>query len=377
MSYNVSDPESILFDDQGISVDNWTLFNSSDNWIEGLEFEITGSNGIYIITIKNNVYNNIGTYSFDVEVASDNVIYGSASNYDISFTIRSLTTSISYIPPVPQPFGNNVSIQLYYNISDSASSIYNRLGLNASNWILSNISATWTEGVEYIVSGNNSIYSIIIINNVYNTIGAFSFDIQVSTGNPIHEIAVFNGISYTIRALTTSLIYLPPTPEPFGNNISISIQVNVSDPASTLYNGLGLDIDTWTLSNISGTWTDGIEYIISGNSGIYTLTVINNVYDNIGTYSFDIQATTLNTIYSSTKFNNMQFSIRALTTTIIYNPILPVPFGNNISLEISINVSDSASILFDGIGLNVNSWTFSNISNVWTENCILLNLVDE
>ncbi|MBD3227605.1 MAG: hypothetical protein GF329_05390 [Candidatus Lokiarchaeota archaeon] len=368
INYNVSDPESVLFDGLGLNITNWLLSNSTETWTYGLEYTITGISGSYLITIMNNVYSTIGTYTFDVQVDSGNQKYQSASTEDISYTIRALTTAISYIPPIPESYGNNVSIEINFNVSDSRSVLYNGLGLIANSWILSNATGTWTQGIEYTISGNNGVYTIRILNNVYSSIGTFSFDIEVSNGSSIYTDAFFNDISYTIRALTTSLTYIPPTPQPFGNNISFIIQFNVSDPSSSLYNGLGLNVNTWTISNSSDTWIAGNEYIISGSNGIYNLTVINEVYSTVGTFAFDIQADTTENIYSSAEFNNMQFTIRALTTAVTYTPIFPVPFGSNITLQLSVNVSDSASILYDGLGLNVNTWMLSNITDTWTEN---------
>ncbi|MHA1267586.1 MAG: hypothetical protein ACTSRS_20285 [Candidatus Helarchaeota archaeon] len=476
--FNISDPESWYYNGVGLDASSWALSNASGSWSSGNDYELTGTGGVYTLTIRNNVYSTIGTFTFDIQANVGDSRYSGASFTNIPFTIRALTTAISYIPAIPEPFGNNVTIQVFFNVSDPASLLYNGMGLDVGAWSLSNASGQWLEGTNYQITGSNGVYTLIIFNNVYSTIGTFSFNIQVTSTSSLFANAIFNNIPFTIRALTTALTYIPSTPIPFGNNVTIRVYFNVSDPASTLFNGMGLGVSSFTLSNVSGSWISGGEYLYNGNSGFfdftifanvynsigaqyfniqaapfstiyssatlnnvifyvrtlttalsiipvsptpygnnvtglrvfynvsdpdsawnglgldasfslsnvsgswnvgneytvtggagaYEFTILSNVYSTVGSYSFDIQATPINNIYATAIFNNVPFTIRALTTALSYVPSLPVPFGNNITIQVFYNVSDPASVLFDGLGLSVNTWTLSNASGQWTEN---------
>lgn len=363
--YNVSDPASLLYSGLGLDVNTWSLSNSSGPWTSGLEYQATGSNGVFTITILNNVYSSLGTFSLNIQASSSNPHFASATFNNIPFTIRALTTILTYIPSTPIPFGNNISIRVFYNVSDPTSILYNGLGLDTSSFILSNISGSWTSGIEYLVTGNNGIYDFIILSNVYNNVGSRSFSVQANPASNIFSSSIINNIIFIIRPLTTTISIIPVSPVPFGNNVTgLQVFFNVSDLESS-YNGLGLDT-TFSLSNGSGSWTEGMEYLVSGSGGAYTFTILSQTYSNIGSYSFNILAMPTSSLFSSALFNNVPFTIRRLTTALSYFPSLSTPFGNDVSVQIFMNVSDPSSVLYDGLGITVSTWTLSNISGSWT-----------
>ncbi|MFX1293416.1 MAG: hypothetical protein ACFFD2_00960 [Promethearchaeota archaeon] len=364
--FNVSDPESILYDGIGLTVDTWFLSNGTD-WIEGTDFVINGISGVYTLTILTTVYSSIGTFNFNMQANTSFLHYKIASSNNVPFMIRALTTTITYIPAIPIPFGNNITIQVFFNVSDPESILYNGLGVEVSSFQLSNSSGDWTENTEYVVSGSGGVFDFTVLNIVYNTTGAHFFNIRVTPSDTIYSSAILNNLIFNIRVLTTTLSIIPASPVPFGNNVTgIRLYYNVSDPASILYNGFGVEVSSFQLSNSSGDWTENTEYVVSGSSGVFDFTVLNIVYNTIGTHSFDIQATPSSSIYASATFSNVPFTIRALITALSYIPTLPTPYGNNITIQVAINISDPASILYDKLGLDVDIWALENDSGTWS-----------
>jgi hypothetical protein len=353
-----------LYNGLGLNVNTWALSNATGPWTTGNQYVVSGSNGVYTLTILRKVYSGIGTSTFNIQANAGVGQYEPASFNNIPFSIRALTTALTYIPATPQPFGNNVTIRVFYNVSDPASILYNGLALSVNTWSLSNLSGAWTAGSQYTVTGASGIYDLKILSRVYSSIGTFYFNIQATPPNNRYSSASLNNVIFTIRALSTSLSIIPASPVPFGNNITgIRVFYNVSDPASAL-NGQGLDA-TFILSNASGAWSTNIQYRVTGSAGVFDFTVLRRVYSTVGSYSFNIIANPTGIIYSSATFNNIPFTIRALTTALTYIPSLPVPFGNGITIQVFINVSDPASILYNGVGLNVNTWSLSNVSGGW------------
>ncbi|MHA1276649.1 MAG: hypothetical protein ACTSQI_13045 [Candidatus Helarchaeota archaeon] len=367
VKFNVSDPASTLYNGLGLDVSSWTLSNISGSWTEGTEYIISGGSGLFVFTIINNVYQSIGAYTLDIQASAGSAIYQIASFNNIPFTIRALTTALTYIPSTPEPFGNNITLIVRFNVSDPASINYNGMGLNVSSFSLANTSGAWNEGIEYIQIGTDGIFEFTILNDVYASVGNYYFNIHAISTRSIYTVADLTNVIFTIRALSTALSIIPATPVPFGNNVTgLRVFFNVSDPDSS-FNGQGLD-GIFSLSNISGSWTENLEYLVTGTGGIFDFTILSVVYNTVGAYSFDIQVSPSSSIYSAASFSNVPFTIRKLITSLSYIPTLPTPFGNNVTLQVLMNISDSASVLFDGMGLAVTTWTVSNTSGSWTEN---------
>ncbi|NVM54027.1 MAG: hypothetical protein HWN66_10035, partial [Candidatus Helarchaeota archaeon] len=309
------------------------------------------------------VYNSIGTFTFDIGANATSNIYSPASFSNVPFTIRALTTALSYVPALPTPYGNNVTLRIFMNVSDPAS-LYDGQGLTVTNWTLSNSSGPWSSGVQYEISGIGGAYTVTIFSDVYSTIGSDTFDITASTINPIYDVASLTGVPFSVRALITAITYNPAITQPFGNNVSVEVFFNVSDPES-VSNGLGLNV-TWYLSNNTGSWSAGTQYLMSGSDGAYLFTILNSVYNRTGTFSFDLLGDPTELPYSNATFTDVPFYIRALTTAITWIPPDTQPWGNPVNVTIYYNVSDPVSVLYNGLGLDITNWTLSNSTDTWT-----------
>jgi len=348
LSYMVSDAASFYWNGRSLAVGIWRLTNGT-LWTQGIQYKIFGTTGAYIVNINNKtVYGaKIGTFQFSITTGTGNNRFLNATLTNLPFTIRALTTTLTYIPSATQPFGNNVSLIVFYNITDPSSLYYNKKGLNANIWTLSNSSGSWTSGTQYQVTGSNGAYNFTIFRKVYKTIGTFIFNIQANASNARYDIATCNDIPFTIRALTTALTYIPTTPVPFGNNITLLVFYNVSDSASLIYNGLGLNVTTWSLSNTSGSWKLGNQFLVAGSKGAYTFTILRKVYSDIGTYRFNLQASPIDSKYENATILGLPFTIRQLSTVLTYDPIRPIPWGNDVNVSVHIRVSDPESTCYD------------------------------
>jgi hypothetical protein len=181
-----------------------------------------------------------------------------------------------------------------------------------------------------------------------------------------YETSSIIGLQFTIRELSTVLTYVPIIPVPYGNTVDISLNYRISDPDSDWYNGLGVSLDTFDITN-QGVWNRTLNWSISGNNGIYTLSIFNNTAKNVGNYFLNITAIPLQPIYSEALIINLPFEIRKLLTQLLYDPVPATAYGSNANINLYYEVSDFESSYHNGKRVLVNNFVVYNSSNLLTQ----------
>ena len=227
----------------------------------------------YIIEINNDTISEIKQYTISVVINSSNKVYENGTFIGIPFTVRQLTTTITYNPVPATPYGNNVTITLFYIVSDSESWYHNGEFIPNSNMYI--ISPNWTEGVDYEYTANPSNYTLEIKNESILSIGVHYIDVKFVSPSGVYKNATFYDITFTIRALTTRITYTAVPDTPYGNNVSIYLVYEVSDPQSLWYNGQFITNGQVTVISPSG-WILHENYTYVENPSNYTLIIGNN-----------------------------------------------------------------------------------------------------
>ncbi|MHA1252404.1 MAG: hypothetical protein ACTSRP_20640 [Candidatus Helarchaeota archaeon] len=311
----------------------------------------------YTIEIDNGTINEIKSYSISVVINSSNPVYENGTFLGIPFTVRQLTTTITYNPVPATPYGNNVSITLFYVVSDSESWYHN--GEFIPNNPLEIISPAWTEGVDYEYSAYTTNYTVEIKNDSILSIGVHYIDVKFSSASGVYKNATFYNIPITIRALTTRITYTAVPDTPYGNNVDIYLVYEVSDPQSLWYNGQF--ITGGSVSVISPVnWILNNNYSYTENPTNYMLTIKNTTVNSIGDYEITVQMNSVDPKYATATLSDIPFKIRRLITGLSYDAVPDTPWGNYINIQVYMYINDPESDYWDGRAISVNNWIIKN-----------------
>ncbi|MHA1271104.1 MAG: hypothetical protein ACTSPY_15025 [Candidatus Helarchaeota archaeon] len=360
--YQVQDSESDYHDGEFLAYQ--TLSITNPGWTLGVNYTYTAYATNYTIEINNETINTIGSYSISVVINTTNNVYENGSFVGIPFTVRELTTTITYNPVAAAPYGENVTITLFYIVSDSESWYHN--GEFIGNSPLEITSPAWTEGVDFEYVANPTNYTLEINNASILTIGVHYIDVKFSSISGIYKNATFYNIPFTIRALTTRITYTAVPDTPYGDNVSIYIVYEVSDPQSQWYNGEFITGGSVAVTSPSG-WAVGTNYTYSENPTNYTLNIGNTTVNQIGSYQVTVQMTPNSSIYATATLADIPFTIRRLITGLSYDAVADTPFGNNVTIQVYMIVNDPESDWWDGKPVPVNGWVVQNSSYTFVQ----------
>ncbi|MHA1270807.1 MAG: hypothetical protein ACTSPY_13525 [Candidatus Helarchaeota archaeon] len=367
LTFLVSDVES---HNDGTQINNSIINITTPGYTYGTNYSvIDNGDGTYNLTIF--TYNFLrNTYQIDLVASTwnfDTNVANATSSF--TFTIRQVITSLTYLPIQNTPWGNNLSFTLHYNISDSASG-NNGLGLNVSGWALYNGTTLLTEGLHYTWNGSNGVFTFILSNStLVNKTGYYFFDIYAYSPASEYQNASITGMRAYVRPLTTIFTYDPVPQIPWGNPASVYLYYQVSDSESLYHNGEFISGANFSITNPS--WTSPNNYTIQEYTSNYTMNILNTSINTVQYYYIDITASISSGAYQSASINNLPVQVRSLTTTLTYDAVVPVPYGNNASISLHYEVSDPDSLYHNGeivpngvvIITSPTNWTYSYIEN--------------
>ncbi|MHA1253410.1 MAG: hypothetical protein ACTSRP_25770, partial [Candidatus Helarchaeota archaeon] len=295
--YNISD-SAAENNGLGLNVSGWEVYNDSNLLTEGVHYTWSGSNGVFNFTISNTTLaNKVGYYTFTIHALSSAPEYKNASITGMQFYVRPLTTMFIY-DPVPQiAWGNPASVYLYYYVSDSESLYHNGEFISGANITVTNMG--WTTPNNYSVQEYSSNYTMSISNLSLTNIQYYYLDITANTPSNSYQSASISGLPIQVRPLTTALTYDAVVPVPYGNNATITLYYQVSDPDSLYHNGEFVPNGIATITNPTG-WV----YSYQNNSpDNYTLNIDNSSILNVQDYEITVVFSS-----SSDKYSNATIS---------------------------------------------------------------------
>ncbi|MHA1271103.1 MAG: hypothetical protein ACTSPY_15020, partial [Candidatus Helarchaeota archaeon] len=288
----------------------------------------------------------IGNYLVNISFTSPSGIYTNATLENVPFRIRRLKTNIDFDPIPTIPWGNNCTISIYYRVQDSESDYHD--GEFLAYQTLSITNPGWTLGVNYTYNAYATNYTIEIDNATINAIGSYSISVVINTTNNVYENGSFIGIPFTVRALQTTITYDPVPPIPYGNNGTCVLYYFVQDSESLFHNGEFISGENINITSPVG-WTTPTNYTYIANPTNYTLTIVNESILSVGIHYISVEISSSQGQYESATFTNIPIQVRALTTSLTYSAVVPVPYGNNASITLYYKVSDPQSWFYDGV----------------------------
>ncbi len=134
-------------------------------------------------------------------------------------------------------------------------------------------------------------------------------------------------VGFNVRALNTIITYTPPPPEPWGNDVVITVNFTVDDPDSSAHDGdniLGLlagDVTCW----LDGSPLASFGWTVYGDQ--YNITIYSSDISTVKFYTLEISVTHSNTVYQSAS-RIMSFQVIGHQTQAIVNQPDPTPYGD-------------------------------------------------
>ncbi|MFX1541075.1 MAG: hypothetical protein ACFFBX_09885, partial [Promethearchaeota archaeon] len=276
-----------------------------------------GTAGWYNITLDSGSKPTPGTYSLNIQAS---LSYYTTRTLVLTIVVREISTVILYEPPGSVPYDENVEILYTLNVSDLASQ-YNGNGIASANFVVDLDGSTLTQGVDYLYTNyGDGSYNITILaaSGKISSIKSYSLKIFADPTDTMYG-STSGSLTFSVRELQTILIYDPPAPEPWGNDIQIILYYEVDDPTSN-YHGDGIiTIDLAEVSlSLNGSGVSSFDWVHLG-SGQYRLTIYAADIDQVDVYELYIVVNDVSDIYAEAD-RTFYFRIRAHQTQAIVDP---------------------------------------------------------
>ncbi|NVM54733.1 MAG: hypothetical protein HWN66_13610, partial [Candidatus Helarchaeota archaeon] len=302
---------------EGLDYNNFTL-GGSHIW----SIAEIGS-GDYTLTIENGSILGLGSYSEDLTLLEGNLSQQSEAT-PISFTVRSLYTELVADPVPAQPLYENVTIRVYYRVKDTNSLFYNGEGI--PNAHVNVTTGGYSYGTDYWVNEvGNGEYRVTINSSKLGAIT--SYTIWLNASNVANYTYATTSSSFNVRAISTSFVYVAPSPTAWGQNVTIDLTFSVEDSLSSLHGNSIDDAESITVNETNPSFVGGWSNLGSGNYRV----VLNTTGLNVGSYWANI------TIYRTGYINRtilVRFIMRAHYTQVSYDIPDPKPWGKNATITV-------------------------------------------
>ena len=347
-NYTVNDPDS-QHDGTGLSGASIIVQLDGTPLTEGTNYSLSDlGGGQYTLTIlsSSGVIDSVKSYSLLLQVTPADSKYSDATR-SINFNVRALETSITYDPPQPTPRGEDQVITFYYTVDDPDSSHDGEGITGVTSLTGTTLDGSALLGGEYtLVDNGGGQYTLTILYSSGRINTVKSYTLQLYVISPSSEYIGNNRqITFVIRALITQVTFEPIASTPWSEDIVITFYYRVSDTASSQH-GTGIP----GVTNITGSTLDGAPLLggdytlIDNGGGQYTLTILysSGMINSITTYSLYVFVNTPDTQHENAA-QTTSFTVRTLATQITYNPVIPVPWSENVIITFYYSVNDPAS----------------------------------
>ena len=173
-------------------------------------------------------------------------------------------------------------------------------------------------------------------NNTVNHVDNYYVSVEMNSTDSKYAPATLYDIPFTIRRLITGLSYDAVPDTPWGNNVTIQVYMYVNDPESDYWNGKPVDIISWIVQNSTYTFVYHIDYTYTViSSGSYEISLSNEtIVNKVGQYQISITGIADSSIYMNATIPAIPFKVRKLITSLTYDPVYDVPYGDNATINI-------------------------------------------
>jgi hypothetical protein len=294
------------------------------NWDSGYYTIYDLGNGSYLVEL-NTTSRDVGTYT--VLIALTKIHYES-QQISVEFTLRGRNTQVSYSPPQPVPYLENLTFTIFYNDSDTTTAIHNITG-----YVHITLSCTShpTLNLNFTISMlNNGYDGYLITIRTHNFIEVnvwyrFAINVTWSSIAPYylnHSLPIsgyVRSIQTTLELDLDSIVY-------WGDSLYLNATYRDLDNGVVLYGGsvsVWLSWASWSLMQI---YSDGTYLIL-----------INSSAEDIGLANFTIR---YSSSYYDTAAQRVQFTINPLPLHVEVLSTSPWIAEYQTSVNISVRVTD-------------------------------------
>ncbi|MFX0169491.1 MAG: hypothetical protein ACFE89_09095, partial [Candidatus Hodarchaeota archaeon] len=284
---------------------------------------VDNSGGQYTLTLlySSGKLSSIKTYTLYLYVNSPDSQHDDASQ-STNFTVRKLTTQITYVPVIPVPWSENVVITFYYTVNDPASS-QDGTGITGVTSIagstLDAIALLLTDYTLAEVGGGEYTLTILYSSGKINSIKLYTLSLYVSSPDAQHNDAT-QSITFNVRQLRTFITYDAVSITPWAEDVVITFYYTVNDPTSSL-DGTGIT----GVTSIAGSTLDavaltGTDYtLVDNGGGQYTLTILysSGKLNSIKAYTLQLHVISPDAQHEDAD-QTIGFTVRTLLTSISF-----------------------------------------------------------
>lgn len=339
------------YNGQGITSATFTIRLDGSLLTQGTDYTLTNQGGgQYLLTLlsSSGKINTIKTYNLEIQGVPSNAKYGSATR-TLSFTVRALKTTITYSPPLPVPWGNNVVITFNYTVDDTESTSHNGQGISGVTSIAgTTLDGTALTGGQYtLVDNGQGRYTLTILYSSGRISTVKSYTLALTVVSPAAQYQNANRqVNFAVRRLITQATYDPPTPTPRGDNVVIVFYYKVNDPDSAQHNTGVAGVTSIAGTTLEGgALTQGTDYtLVDNGGGKYTLTLLysSGKISTIKLYTLQLHVVSPDANHDAAD-RTITFSVRTISTRISYVPLVDTPRGTDVVISFNYTVNDPAS----------------------------------
>ncbi len=322
---------------------NGTLLAWDSAYVGGQYSVIDEGAGRYSVII--NTSTNLGVGNFQLYFnASLDASWGIwQSHYEMGellYTLRviDIDTLITIIeqPSGSVAWGDNFTIRIGYNDT------VNNIGIIGASISISGAGSIWT--VFYNQTVQDPTY-LIEINSTWVSASELgnSFAITIRANKTNYKTQQVN-VFVIIRDIITTLSYDPFNPAPYNNTASTNVYYQ------DVVHSVAITNDTGQVRIILYNATTGTELSIryscayTGTPGKFLISIETADLPGVGTYQFNVSIYWSGQPYYQNKSTMIELVVRKISTLISIRPISPVPWDNNVTIELDYTISDFESI---------------------------------
>ncbi len=326
VSYFVSDISAYTQDGNGISGGTITISGLTP----GVHFTVYDhGDGNYTITLFASIFGGSGEYFYNIAISSG-ATWDDNSLSNVKVTIRNLLMWLHAIDVPQVPFGDNANITVVYEVQDPDSGI-NTDWINGAT-IRVNVSAGLIYGVDYIVTDNgDGSYLITIYAAIVNQIQWYTIVVETIATPAGYSSRTIPVLNFQVRTVGATLVVLPPDPEPYEDNFTISVTYEISD-IDTPRNGDPILGYPDIIQLLGYTW--GVDYRVEEvGGGLYLIYLNSSILGKPSSYQLTVITGWAPPPPFASQTKQITVTVITRATSTVKTPTSTYGYADNITLD--------------------------------------------
>ncbi len=327
------------------------------------------SPGAYWIVINTSAVSDLGIWQVNITVnwpPSPPTYQERYHIANIDVTSRLSGLSPTYVPTVDYGADFNISL-IYYDLSGHGNIANDTYGGHVRIIVYNATDGTPLNPMYYYITalGDNT-YRVTIDTSAFGSVNVFH-DFRINATWDAGFIPFYGNASTTVRVYVvgtkTTVLYTPPEPQPYGDNLIFIIQYNMTEaPYTAIDNTTGdVHINAICTSHPAITLVYSVVMINNGFNG-YRLIIDTSNFPELGQFTFRVNVTWPPNVAPYYQSHSILMSgyLRAIHTTLTYDIFGPLYWGDTLILYATYVDVDHDVVLSDPTNTTVTtsiSWT--------------------